>query len=114
MNELDKANEAISIACDKIIDMLKMTGCKSYVNYSKDSIEAEQKHQLRNQRFEAESRNVFFDDQNTACKQIIAKVFPNDDHQILSTSQTPITKKILRELPLAHVLQMYHTHVKKL
>ena len=36
VNELDKANEAISIVRDKIADMLKMTGYKSYVNYSKD------------------------------------------------------------------------------
>ena len=84
VKELEKVNQAFSSVEEKAQEMLKITGCKSYVSCSKNSIEAEHNHTLRNKKFEEESRNVFFHFPKTACSQMLVKLLHNNNLQCVN------------------------------
>ena len=91
--ELETVGEAISVVEGKIKDMLKVTGCKSYVDYAKHSNEAEHNHELKNKQLEAQSRNVFFEVLNTAYRKMIVQIFTTDNQQYRAASHTIYAKQ---------------------
>ena len=85
VKELNTIKAAIDLVQDKMNDLLSKTSCKSYINYCKNSNDAEHRHTLRNKEFESVSRNMFAEYDKSAYRQMVMHLFPTESNKPVST-----------------------------